>query len=132
MRDVQPCETRVDLMEYQCHRYPVYKNISHNWQFDYRAEERKRFRGVREWDPSILPPREVNRYLKSLFIQKIWQLSGLTEDIALKYLQCHDYRIDKALAETVEDATKLRRLIAEKQSTDERAELISWISSLTD
>lgn len=38
----------------QCTKYPVYKDVKKLWSFDYKAEEKKRFKGEVMWDPSYL------------------------------------------------------------------------------
>ena len=68
LRDFEFKETVVDAKYNQCDRYPVFKNISHNWRYDYKAEERKRFKGNCVWDASVLDPVQVDNYLRTLFL----------------------------------------------------------------
>ena len=46
-------------------------------------------------------------------MQEFWRKTDLTEELALKYLQMHEYRIQKALEETVDKPNILRKMIAE-------------------
>lgn len=76
----------------QATRYPVFKDVKKLWQFDYAAAERRRFKGALMWDSSKLHEDLVDQYLRALRLN--WtKNSGLTEEIALKYLVMHEYDI---------------------------------------
>ena len=63
-------------------------------------------------------------------MQRNWRKAGLSEEIALQYLQLHDYRINKALCESEEQPQVLRQLIIKHQKQQERIELFAYIGSL--
>jgi len=44
-------------------KFPVFKNVQAMWSYDYKAEERKRFKGELMWDPSSLDHMFVDEYL---------------------------------------------------------------------
>ena len=52
----------VDLA-HQTTKFPVFKDVSGLWRFDYAAAEQKRFRGTEMWDPNRLPEELVDQYL---------------------------------------------------------------------
>jgi len=77
-------ETIVDLA-HQATKFPVFKNVSGLWHFDYAAAERQRFTAIEMWDPNRIPTEAVDQYLQALSLN--WgPKSGLTEELALKYL----------------------------------------------
>lgn len=83
------------------------------------------------WDPTRLSCDIVDQYLKALSYH--WGVkSGLTEEIALKYLQLHSYDINKAIGETIEYPTKLKALIKEMNKHAEKIETVAFIGSLLD
>jgi hypothetical protein len=63
-------------------------------------------------------------------MQRNWRKAGLSEEIALLYLQQHDYRIEKALCESEENPSVLRQLVTKQQKQQERIELFAYIGSL--
>lgn len=92
---------RVDVgYEFQAKKYPCYKDVQKLWHFDYLAEERKRFtrKGGKYhppelmWDNSKLSEEQVTVYLQNTF-EILNKRSGMTEEIALKYLVDKDYNV---------------------------------------
>ena len=130
MRYLNKSEPQVDIELSQCSRFPVFKNISHNWSYDYKGEEKKRFRGSSVWDPTVLIPNKVDEYLRALQMQRNWRKAGLSEETALLYLAQHDYRIDRALCESEENPNVLRQMVVKFQKQHERIELFAYIGSL--
>ena len=55
-------ETTVDFA-HQATKFPVYKDVSGLWRFDYAAAESKRFSATEMWDPNRLPSDLVDQYL---------------------------------------------------------------------
>ena len=101
------------------------------WRFDYAAAEKKRFTGREMWDPNRLPPQLVEQYLQALSFN--WgPKSGLTEELALKYLQIHDYSVEKALKRTLNEPTHLKSLIREQNRISEKIETVAFIGALLD
>ena len=120
----------VDLA-HQATRWPVYKDVSQLWRYDYAAAERKRFKGREVWDPSRVPAEQVSQYLQALSFN--WgPKSGLTEDMALTYLASHNYSIESALRETLSEPLKLKALIRAETKVSEKIETIAFIGSLLD
>ena len=75
---------------------------------------------------------KVENYLRTLFLQNQWKKAGLNEETALHYLHLHDYQINKALEETVENPLILRKFIIDLDRQNEKIELYAYIGSLTD
>ena len=63
-------------------------------------------------------------------MQELWQKADLTEEIALKFLQMHGYRVQKALEETVDKPQILRKMIIETNRQNEKIELIASVAAL--
>jgi hypothetical protein len=85
--------------EHQAKRYPCYKDVSKLWHFDYEAEEKKRFSNKPPelmWDCGVLSADQVSMYLQKTF-EIFNKRSGMTEEIALKYLVFHEYNVIQAL-----------------------------------
>ena len=83
------------------------------------------------WDPNRLPEELVDQYLQALSFN--WgPKSGLTEEIALKYLQMHNYSVERALKQTLTHPTYLKALIREASRLAEKIETVAFIGSLLD
>ena len=101
------------------------------WRFDYAAAERKRFTGKEVWDPTRISDEKLDTYLIALSYN--WgPKSGLTEEIALKYLASHEYEVEKTILETLQEPTILKALIRESNRLAEKIETIAFIGSLLD
>ena len=123
-------ETTVDLA-HQATKFPVFKNVRGLWHFYYAAAERQRFTATEMWEPNRLPIEAVDQYLQALSLN--WgPKSGLTEELALKYLQMHGYSIERALKETIYTPKRLKVLIHEASRLAEKIETIAFIGSLLD
>ena len=60
-------------------KYPVFKDVSGLWYYDYKAAEKRRFTGTEMWDPTRLSSSQVDQYLKALSYH--WGAkSGLKEE----------------------------------------------------
>ena len=115
----------------QASRFPVYKDVSRLWHYDYKSAEQKRFKATQMWDPSRLDQRLVEQYLQALSFN--WgPASGLTQEIALEYLMKHDFNVENALKETISQPTKLKLLIRSLAKNAEKIETIAFIGSLTE
>lgn len=44
----------------QATRYPIYKDVKGQWNFNYTAEERKRFKAELMWIPGVIPEEQVD------------------------------------------------------------------------
>jgi hypothetical protein len=90
------------------------------WHFDYKAAERKRFKGELMWDPTYLKEHDVDEYLLNAF--KKWPLStGMKEEIALKILLLSNYNVNQALL--VMDSPKvIVELFTKMNQYDEKIE----------
>lgn len=116
---------------HQATKYPVYKDVSGLWRYDYASAEKRRFRAKEIWNPNRLPYQIVDVYLESLSIS--WGPStGLTQEIALKYLVNHGYSIEGALGEQLVNKAPLKALIREETRIAERTETVAFIGSLLD
>ena len=90
--------------EFQAKKFPCYKDIQKLWHFDFVDEERKRFtrKGGKYqppdlmWDCTKLTEEQVNVYLQSTF-DLMNKRSGMTEEVALRYLVDKDYNVIQAL-----------------------------------
>jgi hypothetical protein len=85
--------------DHQAKRYPCFKDVSKLWHFDYQAEEKKRFSNRPPelmWDSQVLSSEQVSMYLAKTF-EIFNKRSGMTEEIALKYLVHHEYNVIQAL-----------------------------------
>ena len=83
------------------------------------------------WDPSRLEDRLVEQYLQALSFN--WgPASGLTQEIALTYLMSHDYNVENALKETIQQPSILKLLIKNIIKNAEKIETIAFIGSLTE
>ena len=99
MQDKQRKEVQVSY-DRQASKFPVYKDVSRLWHYDYKEAERKRFKATQVWDPTKIETTLVEQYLEALSFN--WgPASGLTQEIALLYLQLHCYDVEKALKETL-------------------------------
>lgn len=81
------------------------------------------------WDPNRLPLQLVEQYLQALSFN--WgPKSGLTEEIALKYLQMHNYSVEQALRRTLNEPTHLKAIIREDSRISEKIETVAFIGAL--
>ena len=81
LQDKQKKEVEVSLNR-QSTRFPVYKDVSRLWHYDYKDAERKRFTATQMWDPTKIDESLVEQYLQALSFN--WgPASGLTQEIAL-------------------------------------------------
>ena len=55
---------------------------------------------------------------------------GLKEETALLYLHRHEYQIDKALEESIENPQILRQIIKAENKGEQRSELVAYIGEL--
>ena len=96
----QQCQPNVSILN-QCSRFPVFKDAANNWRYDYREAEKKRFRGTEVWDSNRIDALQLELYLRCL--SSSWPAgSGMTEEIALEYLALHDYDLEGALRESLQ------------------------------
>ena len=88
--------------EYQAKKFPRLKEVSTLWKFDFSHEEKKRFSaGSRQapelmWDPRVLSNEQVQSYLNEVY-RIFKKKSGMSEEIALKYLVAKQYNVIEAI-----------------------------------
>ena len=51
MQDKQRREVEVSF-DKQANKFPVYKDVSRLWHYDYKEAEQKRFKATQVWDPT--------------------------------------------------------------------------------
>ena len=82
------------------------------------------------WDPTAIMPDQVRLYLnktKELFSKK----SGMTEEIALRYLVSKDYNVIQALFQMQSNPVEIKEsLVKQMNSAEEKCESIKYILSL--
>jgi len=77
----------------------VFKDVSGSWSYDFKGEEKKRFKGHSVWipRPDLFSDKELDEYLKRVAF--LWPpKTGMNEEIALCLLMQHDYSIKKVIA----------------------------------
>ena len=119
----------------QCTKYPVFKDVSKCWSFDFAAEERKRFKATPVWvpRPDLLSDKDLTEYLKRVAF--LWPpKTGMTEEIALRILMSNGYSIKNALG--IMDSTGMNssyeivQLINKMTAADPKIEFIGYLIKL--
>eukprot|EP00347_Sterkiella_histriomuscorum_P007792 403347545 len=113
-------------------KFPVFKDVTSSWSYNYDVEEKKRFKGELMWNPvAILKTSQVDEYLKTAN-QLYPKCTGLNEEIALKFLVQNDYKIDQAIMKlrTKECSYEIVKLINQVTQYDAKIEFLSQILKL--
>jgi hypothetical protein len=120
----------------QATRYPVYKDVSRLWTYNYAAEEAKRFKATLMWaPPPHLSPQDIDTYLQR--VTRCWNRNtGMNEEIALRLLMEHEYNIPGILSilEAPSNAAsfKIVQLINQMTLSDPKVEMISYLLKFSD
>ena len=83
--------------DYQAVKFPVFKDVAKQWNFNYAQAEKQRFKGELQWNCGVLSEEQVQQYLKT--VSEKWpKKTGMCEEIALKLLVLCEYNILKTLS----------------------------------
>ena len=114
----------------QATRYPVYKNVSQLWSFDFKKAEQLRLKATLLWQPPSFPL-DIDAYFKRVCKRWPQKTTGMSEEIALKHLMDHGYDVAKALAAL--EATTMKQhfevvgLINQMNRAEPRQEVIGFL-----